>query len=230
MAAGPPASDRPLVRARGSAVARDEAFCFYYEDNLDCLRRCGAELVEFSPIADAALPAGIDGIYFGGGYPELHAEALAANAPMRQAVAEFVARDGPVYAECGGFMYLTDAIVDSEGRDWPMAGIFHTRARMQKRLAKLGYIEVATCSGAGLASPPTRTRAGTNFDIPRSTRCRRTSDGLIRIPPRVTGRSADWEVMCTCTLKRLSCSENWPEAFRRRLRTAAHQERVFSTL
>jgi cobyrinic acid a,c-diamide synthase len=143
---GIPQASAPAVCAR-IGVARDEAFCFYYEDNLDCLRRCGAELVEFSPIADAALPAGIDGIYFGGGYPELHVEALAANAPMRQAVAEFVTRDGPVYAECGGFMYLTDAIVDSEGRDWPMAGIFHTRARMQKRLAKLGYVEVETASG-----------------------------------------------------------------------------------
>jgi cobyrinic acid a,c-diamide synthase len=134
------------VRAR-IGVARDEAFCFYYEENLALLRECGAELVEFSPIADLALPASLDGIYFGGGYPELHAEALAANIAMREAVAQFVARDAPVYAECGGFMYLTEAIVDSDGRDWPMVGIFPTRARMQARLAKLGYREVETECG-----------------------------------------------------------------------------------
>ena len=75
-------------------------------------------------------------------YPELHAEALSANAPMREPAA-FVARSGvPVYAECGGFMYLTEAIVDAEGQRWPMAGIFPTSTRMQKRLAKLGYVEV----------------------------------------------------------------------------------------
>jgi len=128
-------------------VARDAGFCFYYEANLELLRECGAELVEFSPIADRALPEGLGGIYFGGGYPELHAERLAANGSMRQAVAEFVARDGPVYAECGGFMYLTESIVDVEGRAWPMVGIFPTRARVQARLAKLGYVEVETDSG-----------------------------------------------------------------------------------
>jgi cobyrinic acid a,c-diamide synthase len=111
------------------------------------LRECGAELVEFSPMADRALPEDLGGIYFGGGYPELHAESLAANDSMRQAVADFVARDGPVYAECGGFMYLTEAIVDVDGRAWPMVGIFPARARMQARLAKLGYVEVETDSG-----------------------------------------------------------------------------------
>lgn len=129
------------------AIARDAAFCFYYQDNLDLLGSCGAELVEFSPITDRALPDGIDGIYFGGGYPELHAEALASNASMRDAVAQFVARGGPVCAECGGFMYLTEAIVDQEGRDWPMVGVFPTRARVQGRLARLGYVEVETSSG-----------------------------------------------------------------------------------
>jgi cobyrinic acid a,c-diamide synthase len=128
-------------------VARDAAFCFYYHDNLELLRRLGAELVEFSPIADAALPPDLDGIYLGGGYPELHAEALSANEPMRAAMAEFASNDSPVYAECGGFMYLMQAIVDVEGRSWPMAGIFPTVARMQKRLAKLGYIEVEGARG-----------------------------------------------------------------------------------
>ncbi len=137
---------RKDIRAR-VGIARDAAFCFYYEDNLNLLRECGAELVEFSPIADLVLPADLDGIYFGGGYPELHAEALAANTGMRNAVAEFVARDGPVYAECGGFMYLTEAIVDAAGGAWPMAAVFPTKARMQERLAKLGYVEVDTSAG-----------------------------------------------------------------------------------
>jgi len=128
-------------------IARDAAFCFYYHDNLELLRRLGAELVEFSPIAEAAPPPDLDGIYLGGGYPELHAEALSANEPMRAAMAEFAMNDSPVYAECGGFMYLMQAIVDVEGRSWPMAGIFPTVARMQKRLAKLGYIEVEGARG-----------------------------------------------------------------------------------
>ena len=128
-------------------IARDRAFCFYYEDNLDLLRSFGAELVEFSPIADHALPPDLDGIYIGGGYPELHAEALAANKPMRSAIAAFIASDAPVYAECGGFMYLTEAIVDLNGRSWPMAGTFPTTARMQPRLARLGYAEVEVAPG-----------------------------------------------------------------------------------
>jgi cobyrinic acid a,c-diamide synthase len=143
------------VRKTGSrerariGVARDRAFCFYYEDNLELLRLQGAALVEFSPTVDQALPSGLDGIYFGGGYPELHGEALSANTSMRVAVAQFVARDGPVYAECGGFMYLCEAIVDGEGCVWPMAAIFPSKARMQSRPARLGYIEVETISEAG---------------------------------------------------------------------------------
>jgi cobyrinic acid a,c-diamide synthase len=128
-------------------IARDAAFCFYYHDNLELLRRLGAELVEFSPIADCALPPNLDGIYLGGGYPELHAERLSTNESMRSAIAAYIAKDLPVYAECGGFMYLTLAIVDAEGHNWPMVGIFPTVARMQKRLAKLGYIEVETSEG-----------------------------------------------------------------------------------
>jgi cobyrinic acid a,c-diamide synthase len=131
------------TRAR-IGIARDQAFCFYYQDNLDFLRMFGAELVEFSPILDRALPQDLDGLYLGGGYPELHAQTLSNNAAMRAAIADF---DAPVYAECGGFMYLTRAIVDLDGRSWPMAGVFPTVARMQPRLAKLGYVEVELPSG-----------------------------------------------------------------------------------
>jgi len=132
----------PRKREVRIGVARDSAFCFYYHHNLEMVRSLGAELVEFSPVADSKLPDGLGGIYLGGGYPELHAEELSANEGMRGAIAEFAAKDGPIYGECGGFIYLTEAIVDAAGRRWPMTGVFPTTARMQTRLAKLGYIEV----------------------------------------------------------------------------------------
>lgn len=139
-------------------IARDSAFCFYYEDNLDLLSQLGAELVAFSPIADVALPTDLDGLYLGGGYPELHLEALSGNTSMRASVAQFAASGAPIYAECGGFMYLTEAIVDAEGRAWPMAGIFPTRARIERRLAKLGYTEIETCDGGGWVARGVRAR------------------------------------------------------------------------
>jgi cobyrinic acid a,c-diamide synthase len=123
-------------------LARDAAFCFYYEDNLDLLKQCGADLVEFSPISDGALPADLDGLYLGGGYPEIHAAQLSENAPMRDAIVHFAKAGGPIYAECGGFMYLCEAIVDTDGREYQMAGLFPTRVRMQKQLAAIAYVEV----------------------------------------------------------------------------------------
>jgi cobyrinic acid a,c-diamide synthase len=137
----------PSAKAR-IGVAHDAAFCFYYRDNLDLLARCGAELVEFSPIADRELPPDIGGLYLGGGYPEIHAAALAENQSMLLAIRRFAEAGAPVYAECGGFMYLTEAIVDSAGREHAMAGIFPTRARMQSRLAALGYMELEPIDGA----------------------------------------------------------------------------------
>jgi cobyrinic acid a,c-diamide synthase len=126
-------------------VARDAAFCFYYQRNLDLLRSYGAELIEFSPISDKVLPSGLDGLYLGGGYPELHAGELSSNTSMRSAISQFAEEGAPIYAECGGFMYLTEAIVDSYGQRWPMVGAYPTTARMRPHLAKLGYIEVEYC-------------------------------------------------------------------------------------
>ena len=123
-------------------LARDAAFCFYYEDNLDLLKECGADLVEFSPISDGVLPTDLDGLYLGGGYPEIHAVQLSENASMRDAVVQFAKAGGPIYAECGGFMYLCEAIVDSDGRECQMAGLFPTRVRMQKQRAAIAYVEV----------------------------------------------------------------------------------------
>lgn len=125
-------------------VARDKAFCFYYEDNFDLLRRAGAELVFFSPTTDTALPDGLDGLYLGGGYPELYAEQLSRNTAMRTAVGEWIESDGPVYAECGGFMYLTEGIVDQDEAYFPMVGAFPVKSRMQGKRASLGYREVRT--------------------------------------------------------------------------------------
>jgi cobyrinic acid a,c-diamide synthase len=130
------------------AIARDPAFCFYYEDNLDLLRESGAELVEFSPVADGALPAVIAGLYLGGGYPELHAARLSQNRSMLAAVRDFAHSGAPVYAECGGFMYLTEAIADGAGIEHPLVGLFPTRARMQLRLAALHYLEAEASEDA----------------------------------------------------------------------------------
>ena len=131
----------PTGRIVRIGLARDKAFCFYYQDNLDLLVESGAELVEFSPMTDAALPAGLDGLYLGGGYPEIHAARLAENRAMREGIYRFAASGAPIYAECGGFMYLTKAIVNTEGREFPMVGLFPARTRMQERLAALAYIE-----------------------------------------------------------------------------------------
>ena len=98
-------------------VARDRAFCFYYEDSLNLLRRLGANLIDFSPLHDNALLEDLDGLYLGGGYPELYAQALSGNETMRQSIREAVCAGLPCIAECGGFMYLTEAIGGC-----PMAG------------------------------------------------------------------------------------------------------------
>ncbi|WP_448871165.1 cobyrinate a,c-diamide synthase [Desulfobulbus propionicus] len=120
-------------------VARDAAFCFYYEDNLDLLRQAGAELVFFSPLRDAELPPALQGLYLGGGYPELYASALSANSDLRAQIHDFAQAGRPVYGECGGFMYLCRSIIDQAGVCFPMVGLYPFAARMQPRLRSLGY-------------------------------------------------------------------------------------------
>jgi cobyrinic acid a,c-diamide synthase len=122
-------------------LAFDEAFHFYYEDNLRRLEMLGAELVRFSPIRDRGLPA-VDGLYLGGGYPEVHAKALALNESMRRDVAAFAAGGAPVYAECGGLMYLCQSIRTLEGATHEMVGLLPAEAAMKDRLQALGYVEV----------------------------------------------------------------------------------------
>lgn len=141
MRAQPPVEAHEFVPRRVGgvriAVAKDRAFCFYYSDNLGLLEEMGAELVEFSPLADERLPD-CDGLILGGGYPELYAEALSRNQSMRESVRAAVNGGLPTIAECGGFMYLTDAI-----GGWPMVGAIHTACADQNRLVRFGYVTVA---------------------------------------------------------------------------------------
>lgn len=124
------------------AVARDRAFSFYYAENLDALRAAGASVRFFSPMADRGLPAATSGIYFGGGYPELYARELARNRRMLRVVRNFIEAGGAVYAECGGLMYLSKALIDVTGRRHAMAGIYPFVTRMHPALRMLGYREV----------------------------------------------------------------------------------------
>ena len=136
----PPAPSIPPLPRTRVAVARDEAFCFLYRDNLDLLTDYGAEPVFFSPLHDASMPAGAQGLILPGGYPELYAQALAANEPMRRSVREAVQRGLPCLAECGGFLYLHRELEDMDGRFWPMAGVLDARAYRTPRLGRFGYI------------------------------------------------------------------------------------------
>jgi cobyrinic acid a,c-diamide synthase len=134
----PPPTPRQRTSACRIALAYDEAFHFYYEDNLHRLDAAGAELVRFSPIASETLPR-CDGIYIGGGYPEVFAERLSANRTLCDAIAAF---EGPIYAECGGLMYLSQGIRTRDGKVHPMVGILPGAAVMSDNLAALGYVEV----------------------------------------------------------------------------------------
>ncbi|MGL5061794.1 MAG: cobyrinate a,c-diamide synthase, partial [Microcoleus sp.] len=122
------------------AVARDRAFNFYYQDNLDLLSDLGADLVFWSPLDDAVFPDSVQGLYFGGGFPEVFAKELSGNVVIREAVKKAVVAGMPIYAECGGLMYLCDSIVDFEGNSWQGVGVLPAAAVMGKRLT-LGYRE-----------------------------------------------------------------------------------------
>ena len=136
----PPAPPIPPLPRTRIAVARDQAFCFLYRDNLDLLADYGAELIFFSPLHDDALPAGAQGLILPGGYPELHARALSENESMRRSVREAIQNGLPCLAECGGFLYLHRELEDMEGRSWPMAGVLDARAYRTPRLGRFGYI------------------------------------------------------------------------------------------
>ncbi|RKN74148.1 cobyrinate a,c-diamide synthase [Paenibacillus ginsengarvi] len=129
------------------AVAKDAAFHFYYPENLELLEAFGAELVYFSPLAGEEVPEEADGLYIGGGFPEEFAERLAVLEQVKASIRRSVKAGMPTLAECGGFMYLTEAITDTQGRSYPMVGLLPGAVKMQRKLAALGYREVSGTEG-----------------------------------------------------------------------------------
>ncbi len=145
-AAVPMPAPTAALSGRGIAVARDAAFCFLYPANLELLRQAGAELIFFSPIAGQSLPE-CDAVWLPGGYPELHLDALAANAALRDGLRAHVAAGKPLLAECGGLLYCLDELADRDGLAAPMAGLLRGSARIGARLAALGLQSVALPEG-----------------------------------------------------------------------------------
>lgn len=129
--------DGPVI-----AVARDEAFCFYYEENLRLLEEYGAKLTFFSPLHDEKLPDGAAGILLGGGYPELYAEKLGENRAMLSQIKKAFEDGVVVVAECGGFMYLHEFIMDKEKNGWKMVGVLPAACHQKEKLVRFGYIEI----------------------------------------------------------------------------------------
>jgi cobyrinic acid a,c-diamide synthase len=171
-----PAMERIVVEGARCRIglAFDEAFHFYYDDNLRRLESLGAELVRFSPIRDAHLPD-VDGLYFGGGYPEVHAEDLSRNSSMRKDVAAFAEAQGPIYGECGGLMYLSGGIRTVDGVLHVMVGLIPGEAEMRDRLQALGYVEVETQDATLLGPSGLRFRGHqfrySDFRLPAEAEC-----------------------------------------------------------
>ena len=140
------------------ALAQDPAFSFYYQDSLDLLQAWGAELVPFSPLVDVGLPAGAGGVYIGGGFPEMFAQQLSQNEPMLQSMRQAVGRGLPVYAECGGLMYLGQSLSDLEGVQHTMVGAIPVVSSMAGGQLHLGYREVESCTDSPLLRKGQRVR------------------------------------------------------------------------
>ena len=159
-------------------IARDEAFHFYYADNLEALREHGADWVPFSPLRDARLPDDLDGLYFGGGYPEIHAARLAGNASMLADVRDFAASGRAIYAECGGLMYLGRGLTALDGRRYAMAGVLPLETAMLGKLRVLGYAEVAWAADS-LWGPAGQVARGHEFHYSRITSGERGAEGWL---------------------------------------------------
>lgn len=128
-------------------VADDDAFCFTYEDNLELLEQCGAEIVRFSPMNDPKLPDGIKGLVLSGGYPEVHAKALSNNVTMLEDIRSKLENGMPCMAECGGFMYLHEELEDQDRRFWPMVGYIKGKTFNTGRLTRFGYVKLSPRDG-----------------------------------------------------------------------------------
>jgi cobyrinic acid a,c-diamide synthase len=147
-------------------VARDQAFSFYYEDNLDLLQQHGAAIVPFSPMHDAGLPSDLDALYLGGGYPELYAAQISANSAMLSSIRSFVASGRPVYAECGGMIFLSRRLTTFDGAAYPMAGVLPFDMEMTGKLVGFGYVTVELTSNCLLGKAGTIIR-GHSFHYSR---------------------------------------------------------------
>lgn len=126
------------------ALAKDKAFNFYYQDNLNILKRLGVKIIEFSPLKDKKLPNNIQGVYIGGGFPEIFAQKLSQNNSLKEEIRQHAKKGMPIFAECGGLMYLMQELVDSEKRLFKMVGIFKGKSFMADKLQALGYAETKT--------------------------------------------------------------------------------------
>jgi cobyrinic acid a,c-diamide synthase len=147
-------------------VARDRAFSFYYEDNFDLLRQNGAEIIFFTPRTDVHLPANLDALYFGGGYPELHADTLSGNRQLGAEICSFADAGKPLYAECGGLVYLGRSLRLLEGTIVPMSGVLPLDFEMTSQLSQFGYVEVEFVANCLLGEAGTRVR-GHSFHCSR---------------------------------------------------------------
>lgn len=151
-------------------IARDQAFSFYYQSSLDTLRAAGAELVDVSPLSNDAVPATLDGLYLGGGYPEVFAEQLAHNQSFLESLRDFAAAGHPVYAECGGLMYLAEELTTLDGRRHAMAAVLPLAIEMLTRLDSFGYTEIELLDDCLVGERGTSLR-GHSFHYSRVTRC-----------------------------------------------------------
>ena len=140
------------------AVAQDRAFSFYYQDSLDLLEAWGAEIVPFDTLTDDRLPNDVSGVYIGGGFPEVFAEELASNEPVKESLRRAAARGMPVYAECGGLMYLGERLTDFEGNDHPMVGLVEACSAMTRSHLSLGYRTVEALSDGPMLKKEERVR------------------------------------------------------------------------
>jgi cobyrinic acid a,c-diamide synthase len=186
--------DLPKISGIRIGVAQDDAFCFTYLDNLELLKEMGAELVPFSPLSDPELPEGLSGIILSGGYPELHAEALSANASMRDSIRNAIEQGMPCIAECGGFLYLHRELEGNDGKVYPMAGIIDGKAYRTPKLGRFGYITLEAKEDQLLGKAGTKIR-GHEFHYWDSTCCGESFHAA-----KPTGKR-NWDCVCgTATL------------------------------
>jgi cobyrinic acid a,c-diamide synthase len=155
---GPPVSSKPSLPKVRVGIARDKAFCFYYKENLAMLEEAGAELLPFSPMEDTNLPDDLDGLYFGGGYPESFPDVLSENKNMRQKILEASRAGLPVYAECGGLMYMGRSLKNFDGRKYPMVSVLPIDTEMDKNYLAIKYVEIETTAETLLGPKGTKVR------------------------------------------------------------------------